>query len=68
MTTPQLTIEPLAEIIEAADGQTILDACLRAGVYLPHACCHGLCGTCKVKVVDGEVDLGEVNRPGFAGG
>jgi phenol/toluene 2-monooxygenase (NADH) P5/A5 len=38
--------------------QTILDAALRAGVYLPHACCHGLCATCKVQVLDGEVDLG----------
>ncbi len=56
MTTHKLTVEPLGEIIEVADGQTILDACLRAGVYLPHACGHGLCGTCKVDVVDGEVD------------
>ncbi len=54
----ELTIEPLGETIEVADGQTILDACLRAGIWLPHACGHGLCGTCKVDVVDGEVDHG----------
>lgn len=53
-----LTIEPLGEEIEVADGQTILDACLRAGIYLPHACGHGLCGACKTDVVDGEVDHG----------
>lgn len=53
-----LTIEPLGEEIEVAEGQTILDACLRAGIYLPHACGHGLCGTCKTDVVDGEVDHG----------
>ncbi|HJV01680.1 MAG TPA: phenol 2-monooxygenase domain-containing protein [Burkholderiaceae bacterium] len=54
----QLTIEPLGQTIEVEEGQTILDAALRAGIYLPHACCHGLCATCKVQVVDGEVEHG----------
>ena len=54
----QVTIEPLGQTIEVEEGQTILDASLRAGIYLPHACCHGLCATCKVQVVDGEVDHG----------
>ena len=53
-----LTIEPLGETVEVADGQTMLDACLRAGIYLPHACGHGLCGSCKVDVVEGDVDHG----------
>ncbi|MFT3850913.1 MAG: phenol 2-monooxygenase domain-containing protein [Propionivibrio sp.] len=57
----ELTIEPLGQTIEVEDGQSILDAALRAGVYLPHACCHGLCATCKVQVVDGEVDHGEAS-------
>ncbi len=60
----QLTIEPLGETIEVEDGQTMLDACLRAGIYLPYACGHGLCGTCKVDVVDGEVDHADAS--GFA--
>ena len=54
----RVTIEPLGHTIVVEEGQTILDASLRAGVYLPHACCHGLCATCKVQVVDGEVDHG----------
>ena len=57
----ELTIQPLGQTIEVEDGQTILDAALRAGIYLPHACCHGLCATCKVQVVDGEVDHGEAS-------
>ncbi|SFM45013.1 NADH:ubiquinone reductase (Na(+)-transporting) subunit F [Marinobacter pelagius] len=57
----ELTIEPLGQTVEIEDGQTILDAALRAGIYLPHACCHGLCATCKVQVVDGEVEHGEVS-------
>ena len=59
--TYQVTIEPIGRTIEVAEGQTLLDAALRAGVYLPHACCHGLCATCKVQVVDGEVDLGDAS-------
>ncbi len=57
----QLTIEPLGQTLEVEDGQTILDAALRAGIYLPHACCHGLCATCKVQVVDGEIEHGEAS-------
>ncbi len=58
----QLTIEPLGQTIDIEEGQTILDASLRAGIYLPHACCHGLCATCKIDVVDGEIDHGEASN------
>jgi len=54
--TYQLTIEPLGETIEVEAGQRILDACLRAGIWLPYACNHGLCGTCKVQVLEGEIE------------
>jgi phenol hydroxylase P5 protein len=57
----ELTIEPIGQTIEVEDGQTILDAALRNGIYLPHACCHGLCATCKLQVVDGEIDHGEAS-------
>ncbi|HVZ00154.1 MAG TPA: 2Fe-2S iron-sulfur cluster binding domain-containing protein [Dongiaceae bacterium] len=57
----RLTIEPTGEQVDVAERQTILDACLRAGVWLPHACGHGLCGTCKVDVIDGEVDHGDAS-------
>ena len=60
----QLTIEPLGQVIEVEEDQTILDAALRAGIYLPHACCHGLCGSCKVQVADGAIEHGEAS--GFA--
>ncbi|MYZ50896.1 NADH:ubiquinone reductase (Na(+)-transporting) subunit F [Malikia spinosa] len=57
----QLTIEPLGATIEVEEGQTLLDAALRQGIYIPHACGHGLCGTCKVEVTGGEVDHGHAN-------
>jgi phenol hydroxylase P5 protein len=57
----QVTIEPLGEVIEVEDGQTILDAALREGIYLPHACGHGLCGTCKVDILEGDVEHGDAS-------
>ncbi len=54
----EMLIEPLGESLEVEEGQTILDAALRNGIYIPHACGHGLCGTCKIEVVDGEFDHG----------
>lgn len=58
----QLTIEPLGQTLDVEDGQTILDAALRAGIFLPHACGHGLCATCKIHVTDGEIDHGEASN------
>lgn len=36
--------------------KTLLDALLAAGIDVPHDCCEGLCGSCEVTVVEGEVD------------
>jgi phenol hydroxylase P5 protein len=58
----QLTFESTGQVLDVEDGQTILDAALRAGIYLPHACCHGLCATCKIAVTDGEVDHGAASN------
>ncbi|CUU02108.1 phenol hydroxylase P5 protein [Candidatus Kryptobacter tengchongensis] len=54
----KIKIEPLGVEISCGEEQTILDACLRNGVWVPHACTHGTCGTCKSKVLKGEVDFG----------
>lgn len=61
MATYTVTVEPLGAEIQCRDDQTVLDACLREGVWLPHACTHGTCGTCKAQVLDGEVDLGDAS-------
>lgn len=58
----QLTIESTGQVLDVEEGQTILDAALRSGIYLPHACCHGLCATCKIDVTDGEVDHGAASN------
>ena len=57
----ELTIEPIGETIEVEEGQKVLDACLRAGIYLPYACNHGLCATCKIQVLEGAVEHNEAS-------
>ena len=56
-----LTIEPIGEQINVEEGQTILQAALRQGVWLPFACGHGTCATCKIQVVEGDVDIGDAS-------
>ncbi|MBG6099261.1 FAD-binding oxidoreductase [Nocardioides luteus] len=42
--------------VECAEDQSILEAFLRAGIWMPNSCNQGTCGTCKLQVVCGEVD------------
>lgn len=56
-----ITVKPIDHSFTVEDDQTILDAALRSGLYIPHACGHGLCGTCKVEVTSGEVDHGDAS-------
>ncbi|MEH6628391.1 MAG: phenol 2-monooxygenase domain-containing protein [Motiliproteus sp.] len=57
----EVTIEPTGDVIEVEEGQTILDAALRQGVWLPFACGHGTCATCKCQLTDGDVDQGNAS-------
>ena len=43
--------------IECGAHEHVLDAAKRAGLRLPSSCTQGMCGTCKVKLVSGEVDM-----------
>jgi glycine betaine catabolism B len=45
------------QVIDCAADQPILDAARRAGLRLPSSCARGLCGTCKSKLVSGEVTM-----------
>ena len=43
--------------IGVAEGQTVLDAALHAGVQFPHSCRSGRCGACKSRLLSGEVTM-----------
>jgi phenol hydroxylase P5 protein len=58
LTSHEISIEPLGRKVECRSDQPILDACLRAGIWLPHGCTHGTCGTCKATILQGKVDHG----------
>jgi len=59
--TYQVTVEPTGDVVEVEEGQTILDASLRQGVWLPFACGHGTCATCKCNLLEGDVDIGNAS-------
>jgi ferredoxin-NADP reductase len=43
--------------ITCGTEQHVLDAARQAGVRLPASCTQGMCGTCKVKLVSGQVEM-----------
>jgi ferredoxin-NADP reductase len=45
----------------ALPGATVLEAGLAAGVPMPFSCAVGGCGACRVKLVEGDVELEEPN-------
>lgn len=55
---PTINIANMPGKFPASKG-SILDAALEAGVPLPHACRAGTCGTCKCRLLSGEVDMGD---------
>ncbi|RAR98992.1 hybrid-cluster NAD(P)-dependent oxidoreductase [Cupriavidus alkaliphilus] len=46
-----------AREIACGAGQNVLDAARQAGVRLAASCTQGMCGTCKVKLLSGQVEM-----------
>jgi len=51
---------------ECSHDEAILHAGLRQGLSLPYECATGTCGTCRARVMTGEVDIGWQDAPGLA--
>ena len=50
-----VSITPSGKTVEV-DGEThILEAALKQGVVLPYGCKNGACGSCKARIVAGEI-------------
>lgn len=43
--------------VEIMPGETLHSAAAQVGLHIPKACGMGICGTCKVQVVKGEVTM-----------
>jgi len=52
---PTITLQPSGQTFEAAAGEPVLDAALRAGISLPYGCRNGACRSCAAHVVSGQV-------------
>lgn len=53
---PDITVANVPTTFPGSTG-TILDAALEAGLPYPHGCRAGNCGTCKTRLLHGEVDM-----------
>ncbi len=56
--TFKIRIESSGHEFSAEEKETVLAAALRQGVMLPYSCRNGACGTCKGKILSGQVDYG----------
>lgn len=53
-----ITVEPSGRSFSSSPEETILAAGIRQGVGLPYGCKDGACGSCKCKLVSGQVTHG----------
>ncbi|MEJ8567294.1 CDP-6-deoxy-delta-3,4-glucoseen reductase [Elongatibacter sediminis] len=51
----QVTMATNGRTFTVKEGESVLTAALRQGVMLPYSCKNGTCGSCKGKVLKGEV-------------
>lgn len=54
----KVKVLPSEHEFTVAEGQSVLDGAMEAGIILPYSCRTGACSTCKGKVVSGSYDAG----------
>jgi CDP-4-dehydro-6-deoxyglucose reductase len=55
----RVRVLPSGREFEAEADESVLDAALRAALVMPYGCKDGICGTCKARVLEGEVEQGQ---------
>ena len=56
-TVYKVRFEPVGIEMDVEEGETVLDAAFRQGIALMHGCKEGQCGSCKSKLISGEIEL-----------
>lgn len=51
----KVIVQSSGHAFEVRPSQTVLEAAIEAGVNLPYGCRNGSCGSCKGKVISGQV-------------
>lgn len=51
----KVNVQPSGHNFEVRPSQTVLEAAIEAGINLPYGCRNGACGSCKGKVLQGNV-------------
>jgi ferredoxin len=59
-----MVIEPGGHFVAVREGESLLEAALRAGLSLPRSCRNGTCRACMCRLVDGEIAY-RVDWPGL---
>lgn len=54
----RVTIQPSGNSFTVEEGETVLHAALDEGFHLPYGCRNGACGSCKGKLLEGQIDYG----------
>src|SRR5437867_1255024 len=54
----QITIKPSEHSFTCPEGDTVLEAAMAADLMLPYGCRNGACGSCKGRIISGDVDYG----------
>ena len=55
----QVTLKTSGKQFTVGTDETLLEAALHQGINLPYGCKNGACGSCKGKVIEGQVTHGE---------
>jgi CDP-4-dehydro-6-deoxyglucose reductase len=51
-----VVIRPHGRVIRVKEGHPLLEAALRSGLNLPHSCKSGHCGSCRARLLAGDID------------
>ncbi|ELZ98070.1 ferredoxin [Haloferax mucosum ATCC BAA-1512] len=55
MPTHEVEFVDLGATVTVSDTETILQACIRDGIYQEFSCRVGMCLACSAKIIEGEV-------------